>query len=56
MYSFSPKLKSTSIILLVVGLVLFGIGFFLNKGISTEKIEQMMEAVHASGHTAPTLK
>lgn len=54
MYSFSPKLKSTSIILLVVGLVLFGIGFFLNKGISTEKIEQMMEAVHASGHTAPT--
>jgi hypothetical protein len=54
MYSFSPKLKSTSIILLVVGLVLFGIGFFLNKGISTEKIEQMMEAVHASGHNAPT--
>ncbi|WP_146940674.1 quinol:cytochrome C oxidoreductase [Chryseobacterium hagamense] len=54
MYSFSPKLKSTSIILLVVGLVLFGIGFFLNRGISTEKIEQMMEAVHASGHNAPT--
>ncbi len=54
MYSFSPKLKSTSIILLVVGLVLFGIGFFLNKGISTEKIEHMMEAVHASGHDAPT--
>ncbi|WP_294247978.1 quinol:cytochrome C oxidoreductase [uncultured Chryseobacterium sp.] len=54
MYSFSPKLKSTSIILLVVGLVLFGIGFFLNRGISTEKIEHMMEAVHASGHTAPT--
>ena len=54
MYSFSPKLKSTSIILLVVGLVLFGIGFFLNKGISTEEIEHMMEAVHASGHNAPT--
>ncbi|MDQ1160226.1 hypothetical protein QE422_000594 [Chryseobacterium sp. SORGH_AS 447] len=54
MYSFSPKLKSTSIILLVVGLVLFGIGFFLNKGITTEKIEHMMEAVHASGHDAPT--
>ncbi len=54
MYSFSPKLKSTSIILLVVGLVLFGIGFFLNKGISTERIEHMMEALHASGHDAPT--
>ncbi|MEG2764096.1 MAG: quinol:cytochrome C oxidoreductase, partial [Chryseobacterium sp.] len=44
MYSFSPKLKSTSIILLVVGLVLFAAGFFLNKGITTEKIEHMMEA------------
>ncbi|MCJ8154774.1 quinol:cytochrome C oxidoreductase [Chryseobacterium sp. SSA4.19] len=54
MYSFSPKLKSTSIILLVVGLVLFAVGFFLNKGISTEKIEHMMEAIHVSGHTAPT--
>lgn len=54
MYSFSPKLKSTSIILLIVGLVLFGIGFFMNKGITTEKIEHMMEAVHSSGHNAPT--
>ncbi|WP_209389591.1 MULTISPECIES: quinol:cytochrome C oxidoreductase [unclassified Chryseobacterium] len=54
MYSFSPKLKSASIILLVVGLVLFAVGFFMNKGMSTEKIEHMMEALHASGHTAPT--
>lgn len=54
MYSFSPKLKSTSIILLVVGLVLFAVGFFMNKGLTTEKIEHMMEALHASGHTAPT--
>lgn len=54
MYSFSPKLKSTSLILLVVGLVLFAIGFFMNKGISTEQIEHMMEAVHSSGHNAPT--
>lgn len=54
MYSFSPKLKSASIILLVVGLVLFAVGFFMNKGITTEKIEHMMEAVHASGHDAPT--
>lgn len=54
MYSFSPKLKSTSIILLVVGLVLFAAGFFLNKGITTEKIEHMMEAVHSAGHDSPT--
>ena len=54
MYSFSPKLKSTSIILLVVGLVLFAVGFFLNKGITTEKIEHMMEAVHSAGHDSPT--
>ena len=54
MYSFSPKLKSTSIILLVVGLVLFSAGFFLNKGITTEKIEHMMEAVHSAGHDSPT--
>ena len=54
MYSFSPKLKSTSIILLVVGLVLFGIGFFLNNGISEERIKDMMHAVHSAGHDAPT--
>lgn len=54
MYSFSPKLKSTSIILLVVGLVLFAVGFFLNKGITTERIEHMMEAVHSAGHDSPT--
>lgn len=54
MYSFSPKLKSTSIILLVVGLVLFAAGFFLNKGITTEKIEHMMKAVHSAGHDSPT--
>ena len=54
MYSFSPKLKSTSIILLIVGLVLFGIGYFMNHGITPEKVEHMMEAAHASGHNAPT--
>ncbi len=54
MYSFSPKLKSTSIIVLIVGLVLFGIGYFMNHGIDDVKIEHMMEAVHASGHDNPT--
>lgn len=54
MYSFSPKLKSTSLILLVLGIILFSVGFFMNSGLSTEKIEHMMEAVHASGHDAPT--
>lgn len=54
MYSFSPKLRLISIILIVSGLVLFGLGYFLNHGIDAPKIEHMMEAVHASGHTNPT--
>ena len=54
MYSFSPKLKSASIILLVVGLVLFAVGYFMNNGISTERIEHMMEEAHSSGHHTPT--
>lgn len=51
MYSFSPKLKLYSIILIVVGLVLFGIGFMLTNGLDSAKIETMMEAVH---HKIPT--
>lgn len=54
MYSFSPKLRLISIILLVAGLVLFGIGYSMNHSIDNAKVEQMMEAVHASGHHAPT--
>ncbi|KQR95345.1 quinol:cytochrome C oxidoreductase [Chryseobacterium sp. Leaf180] len=54
MYSFSPKLKSTSLILLVLGLVLFSVGYFMNSSLSTEKIKGMMDAIHASGHDAPT--
>src|SRR5574343_31295 len=55
MYSFSPKLKLYSIILIVVGLVLFGIGFMLNNGLDSAKIETMMTAVHhGSEHQIPT--
>lgn len=54
MYSFSPKLKLYSIILIVVGLLLFGIGYILNHGLDSTKIESMMTAVHNSGHHTPT--
>lgn len=54
MYSFSPKLRLISIILLAAGLVLFGLGYFMNHGFDDAKIEHMMETVHASGHTAPS--
>ncbi|TXF75828.1 quinol:cytochrome C oxidoreductase [Chryseobacterium sp.] len=50
MYSFSPKLRLISIILLISGLVLFGIGYFMNHGIDETRIEQMMESIHSSGH------
>ena len=43
MYTFSPKLKSTSLILIVLGLVLFAAGYFMNKGIDSAKIEHLME-------------
>lgn len=54
MYSFSPKLRLYSIILIVVGLVLFGIGFGLNKSIDETTISHWMEAVHSAGHDAPS--
>lgn len=54
MYSFSPKLRLLSIVLAVVGLVLFAAGYFINSGYDETSVEHMMEAVHASGHTAPT--
>ncbi|MEC5394599.1 quinol:cytochrome C oxidoreductase [Bergeyella sp. RCAD1439] len=54
MYSFSPKLRLTSIVLIVVGLILFGAGYLINKSYDNTAVEHMMEAVHASGHTAPT--
>ena len=54
MYSFSPKLRLYSIIFIVLGLVLFGAGYFMNHGMDDARIEHMMEAVHASGNHAPT--
>ncbi|MBA5247007.1 quinol:cytochrome C oxidoreductase [Marnyiella aurantia] len=54
MYSFSPKLKLVSIILLVAGLVLFTAGYFMNHGIDDTRIEHMMEAAMSSGEKAPT--
>ena len=54
MYTFSSKLRLISIILLVGGLVLFGIGYFINHGISDTQIEQMLIDSHKDGHTNPT--
>ncbi|WKS95219.1 quinol:cytochrome C oxidoreductase [Riemerella columbina] len=54
MYSFSPKLRLYSIVFIILGLVLFGAGYFINHGIDDAKVEHMMEAVHASGHHNPT--
>lgn len=54
MYTFSPKLKSLSIILIVVGLVLFGAGYFINHGIGSAQVEHLMEQAHSGGHTNPS--
>lgn len=54
MYSFSPKLRLVSFILLAAGLVLFAAGYFMNHSIDDVKIEHMMEAVNSNGHAAPT--
>ncbi len=54
MYSFSPKLRLYSILFIVLGLVLFGAGYFMNHGIDDARIEHMMEAAHSGGHTAPS--
>ena len=39
MYSFSPKLRLVSIILLVAGLVLFAAGYFMNHGLEDATCE-----------------
>lgn len=54
MYSFSPKLRLYSIILIVLGIVLFGVGYFMNHGIDQAHVQHMMETVHAGGHNAPS--
>ena len=46
MYSFSPKLRLYSIVMLVVGLVLFGIGYAVNHSIDEAKVEQMVSTYH----------
>lgn len=51
MYKFSPKLRLVSIILIILGAVLFGAGYALNHSNTPEKIEHMMTEMHASGHT-----
>lgn len=54
MYSFSPKLRLYSLVLIVLGVVLFGAGYFMNHSIDEVQVEHMMESVHATGITAPT--
>ena len=54
MYNFSPKLRLYSIILIVLGLVLFGIGYFMNHNIDSVRIENMMETVHENGKNLPS--
>lgn len=54
MYTFSPKLRLISVILLVAGLVLFGIGYTINHGVDKAKVEHMMESAHKGGHNNPT--
>lgn len=47
MYSFSPKLKLISIVLIVLGLLLFGAGYAVNHGLDQAKIENMMKDAHS---------
>lgn len=54
MYTISSKLRIFSIILLLLGLVLFGIGYTSNHKIDDAKVEQMISESHAKGHHAPT--
>ena len=49
MYSFSPKLRLYSIIFIILGLGLFGAGYFMNHGLDEAQIEHRMEEVHAGG-------
>jgi len=43
MYSFSPKIKLYSIIMLVLGLVLFGIGYGINQSTNEAQVEKMIQ-------------
>ncbi|MDO5656445.1 MAG: hypothetical protein Q4G27_09935 [Flavobacteriaceae bacterium] len=44
MYTFSPKLKMAAIILMVLGLILFGVGFALNSGNGIDYVKEEMAA------------
>ena len=54
MYNLSPKIRLASIVLLIAGLVLFAVGYFMNHSLDHAAIEHMMENVLAAGHHAPT--
>lgn len=54
MYSFSPKLRLISLVFLIAGLVLFGIGYFMNHNLEDVKIEHLMESAHAGGINVPS--
>ncbi|MDR3272214.1 MAG: quinol:cytochrome C oxidoreductase [Flavobacteriaceae bacterium] len=52
-YIFSSKLKLTSLVLIIVGLIAFGIGVYLNNNISNAQINTVLEHNEAlAGHQA----
>ncbi len=56
MHNFSSKFRLYSIIAIIAGLVLFGIGYFLNKSLDEAAITHMMEAAnqkapHVASHS-----
>lgn len=53
MYTLSPKIKMISLVMIVLGLMMFGAGYFMNKGTDAVKIEQMMKDAHLT-HQNPT--
>lgn len=54
MYTFSSKLKLFSLILLVGGIILFGVGYFVNHGIDEAQVEHKMEEAHKNGYHMPS--
>ncbi len=54
MYSFSPKLRLYSIVFVIMGLVLFGAGYFMNAGADDAQIGNMMQQVRAAGDHGPS--
>lgn len=54
MYKFSPKLRMISLGMIVLGIILFAVGYFLHHGIDDAKVEHLMENVHTPGLSAPS--